>query len=485
MTKLFKQRQRGAAFLVELSLVAIIAAIASGAAIWSTREKVKIQRFEAQGDLMKTLANSVNNYIVTNYTALMNGTAVTGVAVPMAPTVAELRTLSLVPNAFSSTSMFGQSYVISITRTPTGCTPPACDINGLVYLNGGITDPSTGKFESSGLGAAISVIGGDGAYSDDSAPSTLSGYGGAWTSANPLGATTGVLAVRTGYGTGGFAQFTRRDGTMLPTADWNFGNFNINNIGSIQLTTAVVDGAACTTNGAVARDSSYALMSCQSGTWRTQKSRYWKEPAASYAALPASDEIGVVRVTTDTGRAYSWTGATWRALAVDQNGNLSLTGTASVGKAQINDVVTEGAACTPNGLVARDSTGLLLSCQSGVWKVQGSTSILGISTITAKQRYTAKLLRVCTAGGSTYTNYQRWRVDTDAKLYFEYSDYCSYPLGTIVYVQYKGTLSMAENWGYGVSLGFNNYALVSTAGVLEVHTQYSGSYSGANMYPWE
>jgi hypothetical protein len=34
---------------------------------------------------------------------------------------------------------------------------------------------------------------------------------------------------------------------------------------------------------------------------------------------------------------------------------------------QVNGVVTEGSACTPNGLVGRDGTGLILSCQSGIW----------------------------------------------------------------------------------------------------------------------
>lgn len=34
---------------------------------------------------------------------------------------------------------------------------------------------------------------------------------------------------------------------------------------------------------------------------------------------------------------------------------------------QIDGVATEGAACTPNGLVGRDANGLLLSCQSGWW----------------------------------------------------------------------------------------------------------------------
>ena len=37
-------------------------------------------------------------------------------------------------------------------------------------------------------------------------------------------------------------------------------------------------------------------------------------------------------------------------------------------KIQVLDIVTENAACTPNGLIARDSVWVLLSCQSGTWK---------------------------------------------------------------------------------------------------------------------
>lgn len=46
---------------------------------------------------------------------------------------------------------------------------------------------------------------------------------------------------------------------------------------------------------------------------------------------------------------------------------LDVVGTAAVTNIQIKGVAEEGAACTPDGLVARTTTGLLLSCQSGVW----------------------------------------------------------------------------------------------------------------------
>ena len=52
-------------------------------------------------------------------------------------------------------------------------------------------------------------------------------------------------------------------------------------------------------------------------------------------------------------------------------GSLNTAGVVTAGKAQLNDVVVAGATCAPNGLVSRDSTGLLLSCQSGAWAKQG------------------------------------------------------------------------------------------------------------------
>ncbi|MCA1884845.1 shufflon system plasmid conjugative transfer pilus tip adhesin PilV, partial [Salmonella enterica] len=38
---------------------------------------------------------------------------------------------------------------------------------------------------------------------------------------------------------------------------------------------------------------------------------------------------------------------------------------------QLEKTATAGASCSPNGLVGRDSTGAILSCQSGVWRALG------------------------------------------------------------------------------------------------------------------
>lgn len=42
---------------------------------------------------------------------------------------------------------------------------------------------------------------------------------------------------------------------------------------------------------------------------------------------------------------------------------------------------TIGSACTPNGAIAQDGTGLILSCQSGSWAKQGSVSVVATGSV--------------------------------------------------------------------------------------------------------
>ncbi len=84
-------------------------------------------------------------------------------------------------------------------------------------------------------------------------------------------------------------------------------------------------GASCANTGAIAQDGTGALVSCQSGTWQSVGGGHWRAPVATYAALPASgNQNGDVRLTLDTDRAFAWNGGSWAALAVDQNGDLTV-----------------------------------------------------------------------------------------------------------------------------------------------------------------
>ncbi|MGP5469695.1 shufflon system plasmid conjugative transfer pilus tip adhesin PilV, partial [Pseudomonas helleri] len=63
-------------------------------------------------------------------------------------------------------------------------------------------------------------------------------------------------------------------------------------------------------------------------------------------------------------------------------GNSRMDGTLTVkGRGQFDNninltkVETAGASCSPNGLLARDSKGLILSCESGIWTTQSTTGM--------------------------------------------------------------------------------------------------------------
>lgn len=175
----------------------------------------------------------------------------------------------------------------------------------------------------------------------------------------------------------------------------------------------VVKDGACTssskTNTGISSDKKI-IYTCVDDTWKALEGEHWKPPVSTYANLAShtsTDPVGAARVTMDTGRVFVRGGAGWVAAAIDQNGNLSVPGnltisgnTALNGNATLNGnttlngrvvigdgsaaapdgsntlvvnrTATEGHPCSPNGAVARDNTGLILSCQSGMWSPQRS-----------------------------------------------------------------------------------------------------------------
>ena len=62
----------------------------------------------------------------------------------------------------------------------------------------------------------------------------------------------------------------------------------------------------------------------------------------------------------------------------DARGQSQFAGRATFnGEVVLNRVVTEGGGCSPNGSIARDSTGKTLSCQSGVWAAAAISVLRG------------------------------------------------------------------------------------------------------------
>ncbi len=320
----------------------------------------------------KQITTAATSYIQTNATAIQaTATATT----PAIITVAMLQapTVALLPASYTSTNPYGQTWQVQILEIPDA----SGNLQALVMTTGGqqLLDKEANKIASL-LGASGGFIpkNDTGLYGT---PNTAYGVAGAWKVSTSCysGVTTGELSALLTFNNGQLqSPYLYRN--QVPGQ----AQLNTMNTPLIMAATQTLN-SACTTTGSIAQDGDGAVLSCQSGTWQQQGSAYWKDPVANMAALPTCNaasawQTRVVKTpTVGVGqRAYTCNGTTWSPLAVDDNGNMTIAGTMTVGQAQINTVVTEGTACGSTGLVARDGTGLLLSCQSSVWK-SGSVSL--------------------------------------------------------------------------------------------------------------
>jgi Bacterial shufflon protein, N-terminal constant region len=341
--------------------------------------------------------NAASISYIQNYAT--NIQAVATASTPAIITVAMLQSTNLLPSTFSATNAFGQTWQLEVLQ------PSAGNLTALAMTTGGTSEPDML------LAKVASLIGASGGF----IPKNDSGI---FTSGFAYGSMSGWQQSTTNFSSvsGGeiASLLTFNAGQLVDNRLYRNlvpgqPQLNTMNTPIIMASTQTI-GASCTSIGAIAQDGTGAVISCQTpgspGTWQSQGSAYWKDPVANFASLPTCNasiawQTRVVKTpTTGTGpRAYTCDSATWQALAVNDSGNMTIAGTMTVGMAQLNTVVTEGTACSPNGLVARDSTGLILSCQSGVWTgpslqpksyitsfslSSGSTSTLDINAIGAQ-----------------------------------------------------------------------------------------------------
>ncbi len=279
-------KQKGAFLLLEMSAVSIIASMAVATALIQQKNALQTERYQAQGELLKTLSASIDSYLASNYDALTrnsnattnaagtvvsgsvfgpNGNSTTTYAVSniYAPTVAELITAGFLPSGFSSTALVYASdntkpeYKIKITPSP-AANCPNCNLQGLVYLNKAVkTD------EIKNLGTSIAAIGANGLYSvetnADAGTSSAILYARENSKQidNPVSGTpAGILAASNDYSTSGLKNFMRIDGLATPTADQNWNAKNLTNVGSLTAGTGSYTGDNTWTGSGVSIDSS-------------------------------------------------------------------------------------------------------------------------------------------------------------------------------------------------------------------------------------
>ncbi|WP_083460621.1 shufflon system plasmid conjugative transfer pilus tip adhesin PilV [Gulbenkiania mobilis] len=415
--------QNGSTLLEFLLASAVLGTMVTAGYQWMNRSQEDTD-LSIAAQHHKLVFEAATEYVRENQSTIIASATPT---TPYKITVATLIAAGKLPSGYNPVNNFGQTQCVLVLE------PSANTLATLVVSEGGTTMTD---FQ---LARAVAEVGasGGGIYSTSSTAAT--GSDGGWsitsTTTPKLSDFLSANCSGTAANTGHFASSNFYSSGTLATNYLHRSN-DPGRYDQTKMTDPLglaveTENAACdgvNEKGRLAVDSNDKILACQNNSgWKWTAvgggTGYWKDPVSNYASLPASgNATGDARITTDTGRAFTWTGAAWKALAIDQSGNLTVPATLSVNGTQIqgnggtntwikqsgtlhvtnaaasaytdlaanditakrrtttndlqiNTVVTEGTACSPNGLVARDANGLILSCQSGVWKRTGASSL--------------------------------------------------------------------------------------------------------------
>ncbi|MDP2449569.1 shufflon system plasmid conjugative transfer pilus tip adhesin PilV [Polaromonas sp.] len=380
------RRQAGITLVEVVASLAIIAAASVGLVVMSDLYAEDAKASVTAGQV-RSFGNAAQSYIKDNYAAVQ------AVATDTAPAMIDAATLvaaGALPSDFATRNSFGQTMCVLVLE------PTAGRLQALVVSEGGRS------IDDLSLGGIATMIGGSGGAVYETDPAVIRGASGGWQvpaaafddRTNNIGRRCDGTGgnVRLAAGTPVMALWFENGATSTAflSRDAVPGRPELNEMNTpLVLNSIQIVGDACTRLGAVARSAAGGVLSCQGGTWKSQGSSFWDDPVATFAALPACDAAALNQTrivgtpTVGSGpRAFTCNGTTWTALAVDDNGNISLAGVATAGKVQLTDTVIVGAACSNTGQLSRDSLGEALSCQGGTWKRQGikpSLSVLAAS----------------------------------------------------------------------------------------------------------
>ncbi|AIY39645.1 PilV [Collimonas arenae] len=331
------------------------------------------------------VAAATGKYIVENYADLVSRASETSA---VAVNVEALKNTGHLSRNFNLTNAYGQTPCVLVLKTPEG------HLDALVVTEGG----------DSILAKDIAYIAGNagqgGGYFDSGAPLQAKGAFGSWALQE-----TGTPALNNFMsakcdknattGAGHLATALFYDGLGQPTTDFVYrgavpGHPELNAMTTpLQLpkvarentSDRLCTAADATTYGRIAVNNIGAVLSCQAGVWRYGGGS-WKEPVSDYESLPpggpgSANVTGDVRMVTGKNVAFTWTADNaWSPLAVDQNGNLNVPQRLTVNDVLIQAQITAGTRCDKNGLIAADSTGMAISCQSGIWRKFAESEII-------------------------------------------------------------------------------------------------------------
>ena len=164
------------------------------------------------------------------------------------PRLDQLRDMGYLPTGWNTnTSALNDApYVISFRRTPLGCAPVDCNIEGAVVIQGPILDRSTGRSDGIVIGPILQKIGASSGVSLVTGPATIQGFDHTWSMPNPVdGSPAGVVAVRVGDTASAYASFVRIGDPRDPNLAGNLsalGNLSIEGTSTLRGPVSIIDG---------------------------------------------------------------------------------------------------------------------------------------------------------------------------------------------------------------------------------------------------
>ncbi|EJJ6850758.1 shufflon system plasmid conjugative transfer pilus tip adhesin PilV [Escherichia coli] len=316
-------------------------------------------RWQNAAEHANTYNTAVRNYVADNASTLLAG------SLPKTITPATLIQKGYLKSGFSE-SNFGQSYITGIAKNS-----KTSRLEALTCSNGGQS------LSEAGMRSVASMIEGLGGYINSSKQAI--GAGGGWSdtpSNYGLNCATGHIAMalvgadlQESDRLYRYSITNRPDLNRMHTAiDMNSNN--LNNVGTLNGNAAALSGDISARNGtfsgAISGNTATTNgdITSNNGWLVTKNSKGWMN--STYGGGWYMSDSSWLRSVNNKG---IYTGGQVKGGTVRADGRL-YTGE----YLQLEKTATAGASCSPNGLVGRDSTGAILSCQSGTWRTSGSSN---------------------------------------------------------------------------------------------------------------
>lgn len=319
------RRAHGFGLLEMVVALALASLMAAGVAAMTGRLLEDLRRQHTAGYQQRFTAAAAN-YLRANQAALYAAAGSGTVAV----TLAQLKAAGagFVPAGFAAANPYGQTPCLLVRRSGQA-------LSALAVSEGGAA------IDDAALAYVAAHAGPGGGYIRLGADAPGAPAGGAFGSWRLDAATLAGYTSRSCSGTaaagGRLASALFADAGGEQAADFLYrvpvpGRPELNQMSAplrMGAGAIVQNGAACGDAARIAIDGDRNIVTCSvEKTWKTSGSDTWRNPVASFGALLAlaGEPDGAVRVTLDTGRAFVHAGGAWKALAIDQDGNLEVPG---------------------------------------------------------------------------------------------------------------------------------------------------------------